>query len=58
MKKFLKVLFNIGWIALVGIEIAIFEAIIGALCFITIIGIPFAKQHFKFIKLAFAPANK
>ena len=58
MKKFLQIVFNIAWIIFCGLEIAITEAIIGALCCITIVGIPFGLQHFKFIKLAFAPAGR
>ena len=41
-----------------GIEIAITEIILGIECCITIIGIPLGLQHFKFVKLAFAPAGK
>ena len=58
MKKFGRFLFNFFWVIIVGLESAISNAILGALCCVTIIGIPLGKQYFKFIKLAFAPAGK
>lgn len=58
MKKFLKVLFNIFWVLIVGLSSAISSAIMGVACMATIIGIPFGLQHFKYIKLVFAPAGK
>lgn len=46
---------NILWIILLGWELCILHLIIGILLSITIIGIPFAKQHFKFALLALLP---
>ena len=46
---------NIIWIIVCGIELAIVHLICGLLLCITIIGIPFALQHFKLAKLAFIP---
>lgn len=54
-KKVLAGLLNVIWILLGGIWIALSHAVLGCLFFITIIGIPFGKQHFKLANLAFAP---
>lgn len=48
-------LLNILWIIFLGWELAITHLIIGAILSITIIGIPFGLQHFKFAKLGFIP---
>lgn len=47
--------FNIIWIVLFGWEFAIGHCIIGTIFCITIIGIPFGLQHFKFAKLGLIP---
>ena len=52
---FLPLLFNVIWIVLFGWEIAIAHLIGAGLLAITIIGIPFAKQHIKLIPISFAP---
>ncbi len=49
---------NIVWIILSGFWIAITHLFFGVLLAITIIGLPFAKQHFKLMKLSFAPFGK
>lgn len=46
---------NIIWIILLGWELFIAHFIIGLLFCITIIGIPFGKQHFKLAKLSLVP---
>lgn len=48
-------LLNILWILLLGWELAITHLVFGAILCITVIGIPFGIQHFKFAKLAFVP---
>lgn len=48
-------LMNIIWILLVGWELAIAHLFSGLFCAITIVGIPFAFQHFKLAKLSFLP---
>lgn len=48
-------LFNIIWIILFGWEFAIAHLITGLIFCITIIGIPFGLQHFKFAKLGLVP---
>lgn len=57
-KKFFRDIFNLFWILTVGLSSAISHAVTGVLQCITIIGIPFGKAHFAFIKLVFAPAGK
>lgn len=46
---------NIIWIIFGGLELAIVFAFLGLIWCITIVGIPFGKQCFKFAKLAFMP---
>ena len=50
-----SLLLNILWIIFGGIEMAIGNAIIGAILCITIIGIPCGKQFFKIAKLSLMP---
>lgn len=49
---------NIIWIIFGGLWAWLTHILFGILLFITIIGIPFAKQHFKMAKLALAPFGK
>ncbi len=46
---------NILWIFFGGIELALFHGIIGLLLCLTVIGIPFGRQHFKLARLALVP---
>lgn len=46
---------NLIWIMLLGWELAVVHLILGLIYCITIIGIPFGRQHFKFAKLALLP---
>lgn len=46
---------NVLWILIGGIWIAISHILFGIILAITIIGIPFAKQHFKLAALAVTP---
>ena len=50
-----SLLLNILWIVFGGIEMAIGNAIIGAILCITIVGIPWGKQYFKIAKLSLMP---
>jgi len=52
------VFFNILWILLGGIWIAVTHLILALVYAITIIGIPFAIQHFKMAGLAITPFGK
>lgn len=56
-KPFLIIL-NILWAILFGWEIALMHLVHGLILYITIIGIPFANQHFKLIPLAIAPFGR
>ena len=52
------VIVNIIWAILFGWEIAVTHIISGIILGITIVGIPFAKQHFKLVPLAVAPFGR
>ena len=54
----LSTLMNIIWILCGGIWIALSHLVLGILFFITIIGIPFGRQHFKLAGLALSPFGK
>jgi len=51
-------IFNMIWIILFGWEIAVAHLIHGIILAITIVGLPFAKQHFKLIPLALLPFGR
>lgn len=51
----LSIIMNILWILIGGIETAVAHLIFGVLCAITVIGIPFAKQHLKLAAMALTP---
>ncbi|MDJ1182762.1 YccF domain-containing protein [Roseofilum casamattae] len=54
----IPMVFNLIWVVLFGWEIALSHLIHGLILFITIIGIPFAQQHFKLIPLALFPFGR
>ena len=54
----LYTLMNILWIVCGGIWVALTHFFFGLLFCITIIGIPFGRQHFKLMALAFTPFGK
>ena len=49
---------NVIWLVLAGIWIFLSHLVLGVLAAVTIIGIPFAWQHLKFVMLALAPFGK
>lgn len=49
---------NIIWLFVGGIWIALSHALFGLLFYITIIGIPFGRQHFKLASIALSPFGK
>ncbi len=51
----LAMLFNIIWLLAFGWEIALAHAVFGLILGVTIVGIPFAIQHFKLIPVALLP---
>jgi uncharacterized membrane protein YccF (DUF307 family) len=53
--SFLALLFDIFWFVFFGWGIALVHVVSGIVLAITIIGIPFAKQHFKLIPIALLP---
>jgi uncharacterized membrane protein YccF (DUF307 family) len=54
----LRILFNLIWIVLFGWEIAVAHLIHALILAITIIGLPFAKQHIKLIPMALLPFGR
>lgn len=48
-------LMNVLWLLISGIWLAIGEVITGVILCMSILGIPFGLQHFKFAKLAIMP---
>jgi len=54
----LSTIMNIIWLLIGGIWIALSHAIFGLLFFITIVGIPFGRQHFKLASIALSPFGK
>ena len=54
----LTVIMNILWLLSGGIKIAIIHMVLALMFAVTIIGIPFARQHIKLIELALTPFGK
>ncbi len=54
----LTMIFNVLWVVLFGWEIALSHLVHGLILAITIIGLPFAKQHFKLIPMALFPFGR
>lgn len=54
----LSLLMNVIWLFLGGFAICISHLVFGLVLCITIIGIPFGRQHFKLAGLALAPFGK
>lgn len=50
-----SLLLNLIWIVVTGLPMACVHAFWGILLTITILGIPFGKQHFKLARLALTP---
>ncbi len=55
---FLWTLMNIIWFFVGGFWISLAHLLIGILCYITIIGIPFGTQHFKLMKVSWSPFGR
>ncbi|MBO9681638.1 MAG: YccF domain-containing protein [Flavisolibacter sp.] len=49
---------NIIWIIWGGLWVAVVHVVFGLLLYITIIGIPFGKQHFKLVEVSLMPFGK
>ncbi|MCD8194152.1 MAG: YccF domain-containing protein [Tannerellaceae bacterium] len=54
----ISLLMNIIWIFIGGIWICLTHLVFGVLLCLTIIGIPFGRQHFKMAALALTPFGK
>ncbi len=56
--KIVHAIRNAIWIAFTGIWAALFFSVLGAFWCLTVVGIPFGLQAFKFAKLAFLPHGR
>jgi len=54
----LSLFFNIIWLICGGLYTALVHLLFAAILFITIIGIPFARQHLKLMELSLMPFGK
>ena len=54
----LRIIFNLLWLILFGWEIALAHLISALILTITVLGIPFAKQHVKLIPLSLFPFGR
>ena len=54
----LSLFFNIVWLLCGGLYTAFIHLLFAAILFITIIGIPFARQHLKLMELSLMPFSK
>ena len=54
----LRIVFNLIWIVLFGWELAVAHLVWAIVLAVTIIGLPFAKQHIKLIPIALMPFGR
>jgi uncharacterized membrane protein YccF (DUF307 family) len=54
----LALLLNIIWIVCCGLWLAIVHIAFGLLLCITVMGIPFGRQHFKMVEISLMPFGK
>lgn len=54
----LSILANIIWIIFGGIAVTLTHLVMGALLYITILGIPWGRQHFKLLEISLMPFGK
>lgn len=54
----LSVIANIIWIIVGGIAITINHLVMGIILYISIIGIPWGRQHFKMLEISLLPFGK
>ena len=54
----LTVFMNVLWLLFGGIPICLTHLALGILLTITLVGIPFARQHFKLVALALSPFGR
>lgn len=53
-----SIVLNVIWVILPGLELAVAHLVLAILLGITIIGIPFARQHMKLVPLALIPFGR
>ena len=51
----IRLIMNIIWIILPGLELAIMHLLLAAIFALTIVGLPIAAQHMKLVKVALLP---
>jgi len=51
----LEIIMNVLWWVFGGVEAAVVHLVLALILAITIVGLPFAKQHIKLLKLALVP---
>ncbi|HUP43841.1 MAG TPA: YccF domain-containing protein [Thermoanaerobaculia bacterium] len=49
---------NVIWILLPGLELAVIHLVLAILLGVTIVGLPFARQHLKLVPLALMPFGR
>jgi uncharacterized membrane protein YccF (DUF307 family) len=54
----LNIFFNLVWILCGGLYTAIVHIVMGAILCLTIIGIPWGKQHFKLVEISLMPFGR
>ena len=54
----LVVLCNVIWILFGGLYTAVVHILMGLILFITIVGIPWGRQHFKLVEISLMPFGK
>jgi uncharacterized membrane protein YccF (DUF307 family) len=54
----LNIFFNLIWILFGGLYTAIVHIVMGAILCLTIVGIPWGKQHFKLVEISLMPFGK
>ncbi len=50
-----NILLNVLWWVFGGVEVALIHLVLALVFAVTIVGLPFAKQHLKLLKLALVP---
>lgn len=53
-----SVVLNVIWIILPGVELAVAHLVLAVLLAVTIVGLPFARQHVKLVPLALMPFGR
>jgi uncharacterized membrane protein YccF (DUF307 family) len=54
----LRIVFNVIWIVLFGWELLVGHLVLALVLTLTVVGIPFAKQHIKLLPIALLPFGR